>query len=115
MVRSKVIDWVMGKMTKGELIRVMVTWKQDHFGPVMSGLLQLPHTDSKKDGEMGKEVTPSPSSNPTVSRRFCLDDIWGPVHTGQNVTIPPSQTLSIHGNTGVKGHCMQVHMLAEQA
>ena len=46
-VRSKIIDWVMGMMTKGELARATVTWKQAYFGAVMSGLLQLPCTDLK--------------------------------------------------------------------
>ena len=47
----------MGMMTKGELTRATVTWKQAHFGVVMFGLLQLPQTDSKEDGEVRKGVT----------------------------------------------------------
>ena len=43
MVGSKIIDRVMRMITKGELVRATVTWKQAHFGVVMSGLLQLPH------------------------------------------------------------------------
>ena len=43
MVRSKIIDWEMRIITKGELTKATMTWKQDHFGAVMSGLLQLPH------------------------------------------------------------------------
>ena len=50
MVGSKIIDQAMGMMTKGELVRASVTWRQAHFGAVMSGLLQLPHTTSKGDG-----------------------------------------------------------------
>ena len=46
MVESKIIDWMMGMMTNGELVRATVTWKQAHFGVVMFGSLQLPHTDS---------------------------------------------------------------------
>ena len=68
MVGSKIIDWAMGMMTKGELVRANVTWKQAHFGGVMSESLQFPCTNSKKDTEAGKELTPSPSSNPTASR-----------------------------------------------
>ena len=79
MVGSKIIDWVMGMMTNGELVRATVTWRQAHFGAVMSGSLQLAHTTSKEDGEVGKEVTPSPSSDPAASRKFCLDDIQEPV------------------------------------
>ena len=115
MIRSKIIDWVKGMMIKGELARATVTWRQAHFSAVMSGSLQLPHTTSKEDGEVRKEVTPSTSSDPAASRGFCLDDVWGTVHTIQKVTIPPFGTVSIHGHTGVWGHCMWVHMLAEPA
>ena len=69
----------------------------------------------KEDREEGKEVTPFPVSNPVASRGFCLDDVWGPVHTTQKLTIPLFGTVSLHGHTGVWGHCMQVHMLAEPA
>ena len=65
MVGSKIIDQAMGMMTKGELMRATVTWKQAHLSAVMSGLLQLLHADSKGDGEVGKEITPSPRSDPT--------------------------------------------------
>ena len=59
MVRSKVIDRVMGMMTKGELVRAPITWKQAHFSAVMSRSLQLPHTDSRGNGEVGKgSLTP---------------------------------------------------------
>ena len=115
MVRSKVIDRVMGMMTKGELVRATATWKQTNLSVVMPGLLQLPCTDSKGNGEAGKEVTPSPSSDPTAPQEVCLDGVQGPVHTTQRVTILPFGTVSIHGNTGVQGHCMWVHMLAEPA
>ena len=106
MVESKIIDQVMGMMMKGELTRATATWKKDHFGAVMSGLLQLPHIDSKGNGEMGKEATPSQGSDPTASREFYLDDVQGPVQTIQKVTIPQFGTVSIHGNTDVQGHCM---------
>ena len=115
MVRSKIIDWAMGMMTKGELTRATATWKQAQFGVVMSGLFQLPYTDSKEERDVGKGLTPSPSSDPTVCRGFCLNDVQGPVHTTQKVTFPPFGTVSVHGNTGVWGHCRQVHMLAEPA
>ena len=115
MVRSKIIEYVMGMMTKGELMRATATWKQAHFSTVMSGSLQLPCKNSKEDGGVGKEANPSPSSDPTASRGFCLDDVQGHVHTTQKVTIPPFGTVSIHGNMGVWGQCMWVHMLAEWA
>ena len=82
MVGSKIIDRAMRMMTKkGELVSATVTWKQAHFGVVMSGLLQLPCTDSKGDREVGKEVAPSSGSHLTASREFCLDGVWGSVHT----------------------------------
>ena len=46
-------------------------------------------------------------------QRFCLDDIRGPVCTTQKVTILPLRMVSIHANSGVKGHCMWVHVLTE--
>ena len=88
MVGSIIIDRAMGLMTKGEFMRVTATWKQAHFGVVMSGPLQLPCTDSKGNGEVGKEVTPSPSCNPIVSRGVCLDDVQGPVHTTWRSLFP---------------------------
>ena len=72
-VRSKIIDRVMGMMTKGELVRATTTWKQTHFSMVMSRLLQLPCTYSKGNGEVGKGVTLSLGSNPTASRFACSD------------------------------------------
>ena len=60
MVGSKIIDQAMGMMTKGELMRETVTWKQAHFGAVMSGSLQLPYTTLKEDREVGREATLSP-------------------------------------------------------
>ena len=39
MVGFKIIDRVMGMITKGELARATMTWKQACFGVVMSGLL----------------------------------------------------------------------------
>ena len=55
MVGSKIIDRAMGMMTKGELTRAATTCKQAHFGAFMSGSLQLPHTDSKGNGEGGHQ------------------------------------------------------------
>ena len=44
MVGSKIIDQAMRIITKGELAKVTMTWKQAHFRAVMSRSLQLPHT-----------------------------------------------------------------------
>ena len=76
-VGSKIKVWVMTMMTKGELPKPTRTWKQAHLGPVMSGLPQLPCTTLREDEGVGKEVTPSSSSNPAASRGFCLNDICG--------------------------------------
>ena len=46
-------------------------------------------------------------------KEFCLEDVWGPVHTTQKFTIPPFGTVSVHGNTSVRGHCVQVHVVTE--
>ena len=39
MVGSKIIDRAMSMMTKGELTKVTMMWRQAHFGAVMSGSL----------------------------------------------------------------------------
>ena len=41
-VGSKIIDWAMRIITKGELTKATMTWKQANFGTVMSRSLQLP-------------------------------------------------------------------------
>ena len=90
MVRSKIIDRVMGKMAKGEVMRATATWKQAHFSVIIYGSLQLPHTDSKGYGEVGKEVTPSPGS---LTLQHPGNSAWmmsgGPVYTTQKITIFP--------------------------
>ena len=45
--------------------------------------------------------------------KFQLDGVKGAVHTTQQVTIPPFQTLNIKANASVKGHCMKMHVLME--
>ena len=80
MVGSKIIDWVMGMMTKGEVVRETVTRRQAYFGAVKSGFSFCP---AYLQREVGKEFPPSLSSDPAASRRFCLDDVWGSVCTMQ--------------------------------
>ena len=43
MMGSKIINRAIGMITKGELARAPMTWRQAHFSVVMSGSLQLPH------------------------------------------------------------------------
>ena len=50
MVESKIIDREMGMVTKGELAKATVKWRQANFGAVKSELLKVPH---KCAGEMG--------------------------------------------------------------
>ena len=98
-------------MTKGELMKVTMMWRQAHFGAVLSGSLQLPHTSSTEP-RLEKEVShSSPRADPMEVRKFCLNDIRGPVHTTWKVTIPQFSTVSVHTSSSVKGHCMWVHVL----
>ena len=90
-----------------------MTWHQAYFGAVMLGLLQLSHSNSDiiKSGE--KIGSFSWERDPVEVWKSQLDDIKGTVHTKQKVTIPPSHTVNIKANAGVKGHCMRVHVLME--
>ena len=89
-VETKIIDRAMSWMTKGELVKATMMWRQAHFGAVMSGSLQLPCTCSNET-RVEKEVShSSPRGNPVEVREFCLNDVRGPVHTTWKVTIPHS-------------------------
>ena len=102
----------MSLVTREELTKATMMWRQAHFGTVMSGSLQLPCASSNKTG-VEKEVSHSSlRDDPMEVSKFCLNDVRGPVHTTQ-VTIPPFSTVSVHANSSVKGHCMQVHVLME--
>ena len=48
MVGSKIIDQTLSCMTAGELAKATATWRQAHFGAVMSGSLQLSLNSSEK-------------------------------------------------------------------
>ena len=113
MVGSKKIDQAMWVITKGELLKATMTWKQAHFRSVMSRSLQLPHTSSNRTGEENEVIHFSLGLETIEVKRFCLDDVWDPVCTTQRVTIPLFGSVSINGNTSVRGHCMQVDVLAE--
>ena len=114
MVGSKIIDQAMGVITKGELANMTMTWRQAHFRTVMSRSLQLPHTSANGTRVEKEVIHSSPGVNTIEVKEFCLDDVKGPVHTTWRFTIPPFSTVSIHGDTSVRGQCMQVHMLTEQ-
>ena len=113
MVGSKIIDRAMNIIAKGEHMKVAMTWRQTYFGAVMYGLLQLAHTSSNTTGVEKEVIHSSPRGDHMEVREFCLDDVRGPVHTTWKVTIPPFSTISVHANSSVKGHCMQVYMLME--
>ena len=85
MVGSKIIDKTFSVMTKGELKKAATMWRQAHFGAVMSGLLQLSHTNSSKMGKEEEVSHSSPRSDPVEVQKFSLDDVKGPVHTTQKV------------------------------
>ena len=80
-VGSKIIDRALSLMTKGELTKAATMWRQAHFGAVMSGSLQLTHTSSDKTGMEEEVGHSSHSGDPMEVRKFCLNDIRGPVHT----------------------------------
>ena len=115
MVGSKIIDRALSLITKGELEKATMMWRQAHFGAVMSGSLELSHTSSSKTGVKEEVGHHSTKSDPMEMRKFCLNDIRGPVHTTWKVTIPPFSTIYLHANSSVKGHCMWVHVLMELA
>ena len=50
-VGSKIIDKTLSCMTVGELAKATATWRQAHFGAVMSGLLQLSHWQLRETGK----------------------------------------------------------------
>ena len=80
-VGSKIIDWAMGVITKGEFAKVTMTWRQAHFGAVMSGLQGLPHVSSNGTGVEKGMIHSSPEIGTMKVKEFCLDNVWGPVHT----------------------------------
>ena len=99
MVGSVIIDRAMGMITKGKLVRVTVTWKQAHFGAVMSRLLQLPHRRTRGTEMLWRGLLPVlpptlqhlRNSLWTMSRGMSRDQleghhssIWGQQHIQQH-------------------------------
>ena len=79
----------------------------------MSGSLWLPHMSSNKTGVEKEVIHSSPRGDTVEVNEFCLDDVRDPVHTTWKITISPFSTISVHGNTSVRGCCMWVHVLME--
>ena len=51
LVGTKIIDKALSLMTVGELAKATMTWRQAHFGAIISGSLQLSHSSSGKSEE----------------------------------------------------------------
>ena len=84
-------------ITKGELVRATVTWKQAHFGAVMSGLLQLPHKGTRGIGVLQRESLP-PQPPTLLHLRY---PVWS---TSRGISIPtitPFGTINVHSKTDV--------------
>ena len=91
------------------------TWREAHFGAVMSGSLQLSHSGSG-NSKMKEGANCSPPKIDSVEVwTFQLDHVKGLVCTTQKVTIPRFSTINVQAKTSVRGHCMQVHVLTELA
>ena len=101
MVESKIIGRVMGMITKGELVRTTMTWKQVHFSAVMSGSLQLPCRRARGDRDTTKVTVPSITPDLTTPKEFSVDDVQEHICTTWRVTIPPFGTTNIHSNTDI--------------
>ena len=86
-VGSKIIDKTLSCMTAGELAKATATWRQAHFGAVMSGSLQLSHSSSEK---LAKHNL-SGESDPVEVQKYQLDGVKSAVRTTQKVTIPRSK------------------------
>ena len=71
-VVTNIINKALSLMTMGELAKATTTWRQAHFGAVMSGLLQLSHNSSDKS-EMGREQN-APLKGVTLLR--CGSSNW---------------------------------------
>ena len=106
MVGTKIIDKALSLMTVGELAKATTTWRQAHFGAVMSGSLHLSHSSSDKSEMTKGDTSSSQKSDPVEVQKFQLNDVKGLVHTTQKVAILPFSTVNVWANTSVRQHCM---------
>ena len=81
MVGTRIIDKVLSLMTLGELAKATMTWRQTHFGAVMSGSLQLSHSISDKSEMTKRAASSSQKSDPVEVQKFQLNDVKGLVCT----------------------------------
>ena len=95
MVGSTNIDMAMNAIMKGELARVMVTWRQANLSAVMSGSLQLFHECTRGSGILAEVVPP-------LQPRTLGSSTWmisRGTSTPQRITIPPFETVNVHDKT----------------
>ena len=104
MVGIKVIYKVLSLMTMGELAKATMTWRQAHFGAVMSGSLELSCSSSGKSEKTTGAASSIQQGGTVEVWKSQLNDIKGLVCTTQKVTIPPFSIIKIWTNTSVKGH-----------
>ena len=112
-VGSKITDQAMGVITKGELTKATMKWKQAHFGAVMSGLLQLPHTSSNGTGWRRRWSISTLRLTLWRWRSSAWMMSWAQstLHGG---LLFPHWVVAVYTAIPVfRGHCMWVHMLAE--
>ena len=113
MVGTKIIDKAPSLMTMGKLAKATMTWRQAHFGAVISGSLQLSCQGSGQYEVITGAATSIQQGGTMEVQKFQLNDIKGSVFPTQKVTIPPFSTINIWANTSVKGHYMGVYVLME--
>ena len=70
MVGSKIINKALSLMTMGELTKATMTWRQAHFGAIMSGSLQLSCGSSDKNKVEERTKCPSQRSDPVEVWEF---------------------------------------------
>ena len=98
-------------MTSGELAKVTTTCAT---GIILEWLCQG-HCNSPcgSSGQTrvkeGVKCLLSSRCDPVEVQKFSLNDVKGPVHNTQKVTILPFCTVNVQASTSVKGHSMQVH------
>ena len=111
-VGSKIIDKVMGMITKGELARATMTCRsRPTLEQLGLGSLQLPHKSGREDGDAAKGAAPS-MSLPTLPH--LRNSLWT---MSRGMSAPhggsPFPCLGLSTYTATQTsyrHCMLVHM-----
>ena len=88
-VGTKIIDTALRLMNAGELAKATMTWRQAHFGAVMSGSLQLSCSSSDKSKVTKGARDSSQQSDSVEVQKFWLDDVKDLVCTTQKVHQAP--------------------------